>query len=105
MKALLLILTVLNLSACSMLRPEYLVQMANTGDAPARSPASAEKFKYDWGLDKSNKAVMDKFWADKKDCEDKAFNLRALGSKFGEYDLALGCMERRGYKLNRIAVK
>jgi hypothetical protein len=88
-----------------MLKPEYLMQMRAMGDATNRTPASAENFKYDWGLDKSNKAVMEKFYADKKDCEDKAFNLVALGSRFGEYDLALGCMERRGYKLNRVAIK
>lgn len=104
MKGLILILTLSFLGACSTIRPEYLLQM-RAMDGGERAPASSpEKFKYDWGLDKSNKSQMDKFYADKKDCEDKAFSLRAMGSKFTEWDLALGCMERRGYKLSKIAV-
>lgn len=82
MKALILILTLSFLCACS-----------------------TTQFRYDWGLDRNNKAIMDKFAQDKRECEDIAFNAVVRGSRYGEYDIALGCMERRGYKLSRIAVK
>lgn len=103
MKALIFVLVAFSLCSCSMIKPEYLLHLRGSGEVQRVPASGSDKTVYTWGLDRSNKAVMDKFYADKKECEDKAFALKAMGSKFTEFDIALGCMERRGYKLRKIA--
>jgi len=82
MKTLLLILTLLNLAACS-----------------------TTQYRYEWALNPENKAEMDEFFRNEKDCKDVAFKGRMMGSRFAETDIFMACLQRRGYKFNKIAVK
>lgn len=104
MKFSLIVLTLLNFCSCSMLKPEYLVTMdQNRGMESTK--AEPEQYRLEWALNPANKAEMDKFYADEKECKEMAYKAVIAGSRYFESDIWVGCLHRKGYKTNKVAIK
>jgi hypothetical protein len=67
-------------------------------------PTHPKEVYYEWNVDSSDKAKVDQANLDQKECADFAYKSIIKGSRYTENSILNGCMDRKGYKLNRYVV-
>lgn len=52
-----------------------------------------------WVVDESNPAEVEKFMGIYNECKDFAYRAKVAGSKYGEHDIHMSCIQRKGYSM------
>lgn len=61
--------------------------------------------KLEWDIDANDPVQLATLKAHVKECSDYAFHAKVAGSKYSRQYIEDACVEQKGYKLRRVAVK
>lgn len=66
--------------------------------------ATTQQARWEWDVDRNDKAVMEKAQSAFDECKDFAYRSKVAGSRYSESDIHISCMQRRGYALKKVDV-
>lgn len=67
--------------------------------------ASLKTYEREWQVDAQDQAASAKFKEQYEACREFAYQSKVKGSPYGEGDIAISCLERKGYKYSWVEVK